>query len=365
MDEAAASGDKAAPAIIPIRPLFALAPDALLRNLTQIVLVKMQLRESQPQFVLTMELYRDRAPSAAVLALAEYLGEPSENMRLFPMNYQRQYLIDLNLTHETMSGTLEEHIRAQHQFVYEVLGHSVDLFKTHIQASVAWSHGDAAMTTTTVLPMCHKQGNLNDMYLAMREMLIKEGVTVPLEGARIRVLELEGNIVRRTWPLTTSGAEVWDWHQGYSNPSKRIRMEAVPEDQLEYTDNQLLWCHSFNLDCNGLAFQTSGAPFAMSVRAGETAANFRLRLAARLGESSETLAHSWRICRCVGIERYEPIADDAVLQSLGRFPTFLPFWYHRMFQDQEGAPEWSDLPALGIHQRPSRINRAAPVDLGQ
>ena len=131
------------------------------------------------------------------------------------------------------------------QFVYEVLDHSVDLLRTHAQASVTWCHGDAAMRMTTVRPMCPKHGTLNDVYLAAREMLIKEGVAVPPVGARIRVLDIESNAVRRTWPLTTSGAEVWEWHRGYSNPSKRIRMEAVPDDQLAYTDNQVLWCHSF------------------------------------------------------------------------------------------------------------------------
>ncbi len=354
----------AASAVIPARPLFASSLVSMLGNLSKILPIKMELREMSPKFVLTMELYRDLAPSAAVLALAEYLGEPPQNMRLFPMNRNGNYLIDVALTHSTQSGMVEEHISNEPKFVYEVLDHSVELFATHIQASVAWNLGDAAMTTTTVLPMCHKLGTLNDVYLATREMLINEGVAVPPEGARIRVLELENNVVRRTWPLSTPGAEVWDWQRGYSNPAKRIRMEAVTEDQLACTDQQLLWCHSFDLSASGRPSSPFGAPFAMSLREGETAADFRLRLAARLGESPETLAHSWRFCRLVevpvGIERYEPIADDAVLQSLGGFPSFVPDTIHQQFQHQVGAPIWSTLPALGI-QRPN--NRVAPVDL--
>jgi hypothetical protein len=143
----------------------------------------------------------------------------------------------------------------------------------------------------------------------------------------------------------------------------------VPEDQLECADNQLLWCHSFYLHASDYPSTPFGAPFAMSVRAGENAADFRLRLAARLGESPETLRHSWKMCRFVGIEKYEPIADDAVLLSLGGFPAFVPYRYMLKFQNDEqawqGAPRWSDLPALGI-QRPNNVprNRAAPVDHG-
>jgi hypothetical protein len=171
------------------------------------------------------------------------------------------------------------------QFVYEVLNHSVDLLRTHAQASVTWCHGDAAMRMTTVRPMCPKHGTLNDVYLAAREMLIKEGVAVPPVGARIRVLDIEGSAVRRTWPLTASGTEVWEWHRGYSDPKKRIRMEAVPDDQLAYTDNQVLWCHFFTRNASGYPSAPFGAPFAMSVRAHETAAGFLERLAVRLGEA--------------------------------------------------------------------------------
>jgi hypothetical protein len=70
------------------------------------------------------------------------------------------------------------------------------------------------------------------------------------------------------------------------------------------------------------------------------------------------------VCRVAGVEKYEAVADDAVLQSLGGFPAFVPYWYNQKFQ-YHGAPAWSTLPALGI-QRPnnSARNRAAPVDHG-
>ena len=315
--------------MISIHPRFAATPDVLFRDLSNIVQICMWLRDSA-HFFITMELYRDCAPSEALCVLAEYLGELPENMRLFPFS-SKGYLINGSLTHTSTSGVLEDHIRHRHKFVYEVLDHSIELFKTHTQLHVSWCHGDAAMTTTIVLPMFPKQASLNEVFEVVRDLLIKKGVLVPPKGARIRVLEIDNNVVRRTWPMTTPGVDV---------SHKVIRMEAVPEDQLAFPDNQLLWCH-----CSSEMFK----PFAMRVHAGEKAADFRLRLAARLGISRKQISRTFILYRSVkGGTKLEAIDATAVVSSMDAFPAFLPQAHHDAYPNQQ-APPWSVLPALRMY----------------
>jgi hypothetical protein len=181
------------------------------------------------------------------------------------------------------------------------------------------------------------------VWAVVKEMLEKDGVVVP-EGP-VRALDIEGNTVVRVLPLDTPGAQVWDWAQGFSNPRKNIRMEIIPVEERDVAPEQLVWCHSVAPSANGMMSQF-GVPFALRMQDGETVADLRLRLAARLNENPEAVKRSWKLCSVVGF-RYEPLAEDVVLSEVRLAP--VQSGNMRFVRD---AANQSTLPALGI-QRPN------------
>lgn len=315
----------------------------------------MEKRESDPVFHFFIDLYSNRSPDEAIVALAEYLGEPVTHARLFSMNMQRQYLLDRYLTHSDTAGTLAEHIQHHKMFVFEVLDHSVDLLKTHIQANV--NYCDDKLNLTVVRPMCPRDGDLNAVWAVVKEMLEKDGVAVP-EGP-VRALDVESNCVVRVLPLDTPGAQVWDWAQGFSNPRKNIRMEVIPVEERDVAAEQLAWCHSAAPGAGG-SVVTFGVPFAIRFRDGETVADLRLRLAARLGENPEAVKRSWKLCSVSGY-RYEALPEDAVLSEV-RLTPMMSAAGMRYARDPASQ---STLPALGIQRPDNRLRqRYAAQDQG-
>jgi hypothetical protein len=293
-----AETDSGVPQRVTVRPLFCPAPDILLRTMFNVVSVKMEQRESSPVVSFQMELYRDRPVVEAVQALADHYGVPIDYVRMFQMNFQRQYMLDSSVTYSSV-GPLSNFTPNVAMFVFEVLDHSVDLLKTHMQANVTWC--DAKLGLTLLRPMCPKEGTLQDAFLAVREMLAAQGINVPA-SANYRVMDvIDGNIVKHVLPHDTSCAKVWDWIHGFSNPRKYIRMELVPADEVE--SSKIVWCHSFNAHQH-----VFGVPFAASLLPNETAAEFKIRIGARLGESAEAVKRSWKLFQC-GAVRNEPIAD--------------------------------------------------------
>lgn len=155
--------------------------------------------------------------------------------------------------------------------------------------------------------MCPKDGTMNSLCEIVKSTIVNQNGEFP--DGPIRCLEIEHNKVSKIIPLETSGNTIYEWNQGFSKPNIQVRMEVIPLEERNISEgDKLVWCHSFSSPGAQGYGPTHGVPFSIVVKQGETVAELKVRLAARLGESIESVKRSWKICTHA-LYKYESLAD--------------------------------------------------------
>ena len=226
-------------------------------------------------------VHRDDRFADLIEAIATNEDVPADHVRIYEKTNATTFSVDVQNTHTYKSKCrVSCLVRNQDSaVVFEVLKVSSDLLGTNALCEVLW-YDFSRMERLTVVSLCAQTATVGEAVSKIKADLVLDrkigdaqsalnfrALDLNIEGKSGRAICLEGS---------ESGSSVWTWGNGFSEPSRKVLIEAIPADEAGLgSDAAHVWCQ----------FESASgkcARFSAKLGLTETIAQFRVRLASRL-----------------------------------------------------------------------------------
>ncbi len=217
-----------------------------------------------------------------IQAIAANEGVPDDHVRIYEKTGAKTFSV-LPLHTHTYKSNCRVSCLVENQkdaAVFEVLKVSSDLLGTNALCEVLW-YDFSRMERLTVVSLCAQTATVGEAVLKIKaDLALDRKIGDAQNALDFRALDLNiENESGRAVCLDNSipGGNVWKWQNGFSEPSRKVLLEAVPADETDLgSDAVHVWCQ----------FESASgtcARFSAKLGLRETIAQFRVRLASRLG----------------------------------------------------------------------------------